>query len=192
MLTVVTSCSVMTVEPVLPLYIVKLGGTSDKASFVAGIVFSLPGIASAMFAPLWGKWSDKVGFQRVLVIGLLGGGIGSLAQILFGHILEFSIIRFVYGIFFCAVYPALNGLVVKSTTDDFRGRPFGLNQTVNQIGGMVGPMLGGFLGGIFSAQGVFLITGILLLSAMGMAYWNAKDLNRTVGKVAPGKYHINI
>jgi len=187
MLTVVTSCSVMTVEPILPLYIVKLGGTSDKASFVAGIVFSLPGIASAMFAPLWGKWSDKVGFQRVLVIGLLGGGIGSLAQILFGHILEFSIIRFVYGIFFCAVYPALNGLVVKSTTDDFRGRAFGLNQTANQIGGMVGPMLGGFLGGIFSAQGVFLITGILLLSAMGMAYWNAKDLNRTVGKVAPGK-----
>lgn len=187
MLTVVTSFSVMTVEPILPLYIVKLGGTSDKASFVAGIVFSLPGIASAMFAPLWGKWSDKVGFQRVLVIGLLGGGIGSLAQVLFGHILEFSIIRFVYGIFFCAVYPALNGLVVKSTTDDFRGRAFGLNQTANQIGGMVGPMLGGFLGGIFSAQGVFLITGILLLSAMGMAYWNAKDLNRTVGKVAPGK-----
>lgn len=177
MLTVVTSFSVMTVEPILPLYIVKLGGTSDKASFVAGIVFSLPGIASAMFAPLWGKWSDKVGFQRVLVIGLLGGGIGSLAQVLFGHILEFSIIRFVYGIFFCAVYPALNGLVVKSTTDDFRGRAFGLNQTANQIGGMVGPMLGGFLGGIFSAQGVFLITGILLLSAMGMAYWNAKDLN---------------
>lgn len=187
MLTVVTSFYVMTVEPILPLYIVKLGGTSDKASFVAGIVFSLPGIASAMFAPLWGKWSDKVGFQRVLVIGLLGGGIGSLAQVLFGHILEFSIIRFVYGIFFCAVYPALNGLVVKSTTDDFRGRAFGLNQTANQIGGMVGPMLGGFLGGIFSAQGVFLITGILLLSAMGMAYWNAKDLNRTVGKVAPGK-----
>ncbi|NRD79209.1 MFS transporter [Bacillus sp. BRMEA1] len=176
-LTIVTSCSIMTVEPILPLYIVKLGGSSDKASFIAGIVFSLPGIASAIFAPYWGKRADKVGFQRVLVIGLLGGGVGSLAQILFIHIWGFSVIRFIYGIFFCAVFPALNGLVVKSTPDDFRGRAFGLNQTANQIGGMVGPMIGGFLGGIFPAQSVFLITGLLLLAATAVAYWYANDLN---------------
>lgn len=187
-LTVVTSCSVMTVEPILPLYVVKLGGTSDKASILAGIVFSLPGIASALSAPYWGKWADKVGFQRVLVIGLLGGGIGSVAQLLFSHILGFSIIRFVYGIFFCAVYPALNGLVVKSTPDDFRGRAFGLSQTANQIGGMTGPMIGGFLGGIFPAQVVFLVTGILLLVAMGMAYWYSKDLNLVLkNNAVPGK-----
>jgi MFS transporter, DHA1 family, multidrug resistance protein len=177
-LTVVTSLSIMTVEPILPLYIVKLGGSSDKASLIAGIVFSLPGIASALFAPFWGKWADKVGFYRVLIIGFLGGGIGMLAQILFSHIWGFSIMRFVFGVFFCAVFPALNGLVVKSTADNFRGRAFGLNQTANQIGGMIGPMIGGFIGGIFPAQSVFLITGILLLLAMGLAYRKGNDLNR--------------
>lgn len=177
-LTVVTSLSIMTVEPILPLYIVKLGGSSDKASLIAGIVFSLPGIASALFAPFWGKWADKVGFYRVLIIGFLGGGIGMLAQILFSHIWGFSIMRFVFGVFFCAVFPALNGLVVKSTADNFRGRAFGLNQTANQIGGMIGPMIGGFIGGIFPAQSVFLITGILLLLAMGIAYRKGNDLNR--------------
>ncbi len=177
-LTVVTSLSIMTVEPILPLYIVKLGGSSDKSSLIAGIVFSLPGIASALFAPFWGKWADKVGFYRVLIIGFLGGGIGMLAQILFSHIWGFSIMRFVFGVFFCAVFPALNGLVVKSTADNFRGRAFGLNQTANQIGGMIGPMIGGFIGGIFPAQSVFLITGILLLLAMGLAYRKGNDLNR--------------
>lgn len=177
-LTVVTSLSIMTVEPILPLYIVKLGGSSDKASLIAGIVFSLPGIASALFAPFWGKWADKVGFYRVLIIGFLGGGIGMLAQILFSHIWGFSIMRFVFGVFFCAVFPALNGLVVKSTADNFRGRAFGLNQTANQIGGMIGPMIGGFIGGIFPAQSVFLITGILLLLAMGLAYRKGNDLHR--------------
>jgi MFS transporter, DHA1 family, multidrug resistance protein len=176
-LTVVTSCSVMTIEPVLPLYIVNLGGSSENASLLAGIVFSLPGIASALFAPVWGKWADKVGFQRVLFIGLLGGGVGTIAQILFSEIWGFSIIRFVYGIFFCAVFPALNGLVVKSTPEDFRGRAFSLNQTANQIGGMIGPMIGGFLGGIFPVQSVFIVTGILLLIATGMAYWNGNTLN---------------
>ncbi|PLS08614.1 MFS transporter [Neobacillus cucumis] len=182
-LTLVTSCSVMTIEPVLPLYIVKLGGSSNNASFLAGVVFSLPGIASALFAPYWGKWADKVGFQRVLFIGLLGGGIGTLAQIVFTHIWGFSMIRFVFGIFFCAVYPALNGLVVKSTPDDFRGRAFSLSQTANQLGGMTGPMIGGFLGGIFPVYSVFIVTGCLLLIATGTVFVNARELNTINKKV---------
>ncbi|MGG3467077.1 MFS transporter [Neobacillus pocheonensis] len=187
-LTVITACSVLTIEPVLPLYIVKLSGTNDNTSLLAGIVFSLPGIASALFAPFWGKWADKVGFQKVLFIGLLGGGIGTIAQVLFTHLWGFSMIRFVSGIFFCAVFPALNGLVVKSTTEDFRGRAFGLNQTATQIGGMTGPLIGGLLGGIFPVQSVFMLTGILLLVAMVMAYWNSNELNSTLKrKVLPEK-----
>ncbi|WP_409300072.1 MFS transporter [Peribacillus sp. SCS-155] len=169
-LTVVTSCSVMTLEPILPLYIVDLGGSSDKASLLAGVMFSLPGIASTLFAPFWGKWADRVGFHKVLTIGLLGGGLGMFAQIIFSSIWGFSISRFIYGIFFCAVFPAINGLVVKSTPDDFRGRAFSLNQTANQLGGMIGPIIGGVLGGIFPAQIVFIITGVLLLIAMGIVF----------------------
>lgn len=176
LLTVVTACSVMTVEPILPLYVIKLGGSSLHASLIAGIVFSLPGIASAIFAPFWGKWADKVGFNRVLVIGLFGGALGMLAQTAFSHIWGFSIIRFVFGIFFSAVFPALNGLVVKSTSEDFRGRAFGLNQTANQIGGMLGPVIGGFLGGIFPVQSVFAITGILLLIGAWIAFRNGGKL----------------
>ncbi|MBP3041348.1 MFS transporter [Bacillaceae bacterium Marseille-Q3522] len=188
LLTVVTSCSLLTIEPILPLYIVKLGGSSDNASLIAGIVFSLPGIASAIFAPFWGKWADKVGFNKVLFIGLLGGAIGTVAQILFPFIWGFSIMRFVFGAFFCAVFPALNGLVVKSTPEDFRGRAFGLNQTANQIGGMTGPMLGGFLGGIFPDQLVFAVTAILLLTATALTYHNTHVLNPGLNrKVTAGK-----
>jgi len=184
LLTVVTSCSIMTIEPILPLYIVSLGGSGDKTALIAGIVFSLPGIASALFAPYWGKWADKVGFNRVLIIGLLGGSLGTFAQIVFSNIYGFSITRFLFGIFFCAVFPALNGLVVKSTSEDFRGRAFGLNQTATQIGGMVGPMLGGLIGGVFPAQSVFVMTGVLLLAAMGIAYWKTSQFNRTTkGKI---------
>lgn len=177
-LTAITSGSIMTIEPVLPLYIVDLGGSSEHASLLAGIVFSLPGIASVIFAPMWGRWADKVGFQKVLFIGLMGGGIGTIAQIIFSNIWGFSITRFIFGIFFCAVFPALNGLVVRSTAKDFRGRAFGLHQTSNQIGGMIGPIIGGILGGFFPVQTVFVVTGFLLLGATGMAYWKSNDLNR--------------
>lgn len=189
LLTIVTSCSILSIEPILPLYIVDLGGTTANASLLlAGVVFSLPGIASVLFAPYWGKLADKIGFNRILFIGLLGGGLGTFSQIIFQNIWGFSITRFVFGIFFCAVFPALNGLVVKATAEDFRGRAFGLNQTANQIGGMIGPMLGGFLGGIFPAYSVFILTGVLLLAASAIAYQKDDGLKQMVfKKVMHGK-----
>jgi MFS family permease len=167
-LTMLTQFSIMTIEPVLPLYIVELGGSVQDASLLAGFVFSLSGIASILFAPRWGKLADKIGFHKVLTAGLLFGGLGTLAQLLFHEIWGFSVIRFVYGAFFCAVFPALNGLVVRSTEEDFRGRAFGLNQTANQIGGMLGPLAGGALSGVFSVHSIFWVTGVLLLLTMGL------------------------
>lgn len=170
LLTIVTGCSIMTIEPVLPLHILNLSGSSDNTALLAGIVFSLPGIASIIFAAYWGRLSDNIGFRTVLMIGLLGGGIGMIAQAMFDGIWGFSGIRFIYGIFFCSVFPALNGLVVELTPDDFRGRAFGLHQTAIQIGAMLGPLAGGVIGGFFPVEMVFLLTGIMLLVALVMAF----------------------
>lgn len=177
-LTLCTQFSVMTIEPVLPLYIVELGIPTKDASLAAGIVFSLVGVASIMFAPRWGKLADRVGFHKILLIGLLAGGIGTLLQIPFHNIWWFSIIRFAYGIFFCAVFPALNGLVVRTTESEFRGRAFSLNQTANQLGGMLGPLVGGAISGVFSIHAVFWATGLLLLATMSLAYWSQRHANR--------------
>lgn len=179
-LTLMVSCSTMIIDPILPLYIADIASNASYATLLTGFVIALPGLASALFAPIWGKWADKVGFQRILFIGLLGAAIGTLAQIVFTQIWGFSFIRFVYGIFFCAVFPALNGLVVKSTPEDFRGRAFSLNQTANQIGGMIGPLLGGLLGGLFPTQILFTVTGILLLVATTTAYLNDSQRKRIV------------
>ncbi|WP_223070479.1 MFS transporter [Paenibacillus caui] len=175
LLTMLTSLSIMTIEPVLSLYIVDMGGSVENASLVAGIVFSLSGVASILFAPYWGKKADKTGFMKVLLTGLFFGGLLTLAQIPFQNIWGFSITRFIYGAFFCAVFPALNGMVVHFTSPDFRGRAFGLNQTANQMGGMLGPLLGGFIGGIGSVQTVFWTTGGLLIIAGFFALLSGLD-----------------
>lgn len=176
-LTLITTCSLMIIEPVLPIYIAQLNVASKNTAFLTGLVYSLPGMASIIFGPYFGKLADKIGFQKTLTIGLFGGGLGSILQIAFRDLVGFSIIRFIYGIFFCAVFPALNGLIVKSTSEEFRGRAFGLNQTANQLGSMMGPLLGGVMGGFFPMYSVFLMTGFLLLVAMGMMHWS-KERNK--------------
>ncbi|GAC41243.1 permease [Paenibacillus popilliae ATCC 14706] len=51
----------------------------------------------------------------------------------------------------------MNGLVVRATDSEFRGRAFSLNQTVNQLGGMLGPLIGGAISGVLHDGDRFLV-----------------------------------
>lgn len=174
-LTLLVNFSVMTIEPILPLYIVQIGGSLQDATLLAGIVFSLLGIASIIFAPRWGRFADRKGFPLALSIGLLGGGVGNLLQIPFHTLIPFSIVRFAYGAFFCAVFPALNGLVVQTTPSDFRGRAFGVNQSAGQLGTMLGPLVGGVASDAFGIHAIFWLTGSSLLVAALLAQRGARQ-----------------
>ncbi len=170
-----TSLSIMTIEPVITLYITQLIHSITDASLIAGIVFSLSGIASAVFAPLWGRAADRYGFTTILVIGLFGGSLWTFMQLPFQNIWWFASIRFLYGAFFSAVFPAINGLVFQSTNPSFRGRAFGLNQTANQLGSMLGPVLGGTVTEATSIHGLFWVTGTFLTSVAVISTWRLRS-----------------
>ncbi|GGG66372.1 MFS transporter [Paenibacillus radicis (ex Gao et al. 2016)] len=157
--------SVMILEPLLTVYVLQLGASRNEASLQSGIVFSAVGIATLIAAPQWGKIGSRIGFSKVLFIGLLGGGIGNCLQFFVGHFAEFGILRFIYGLFFAGVYPAVNAMIVKVTESSFRGRAFSLNQSSTQFATMLGPVIGGVLGGVIPIRWVFVINGIMLIAA---------------------------
>ncbi|WP_135547784.1 MFS transporter [Paenibacillus cymbidii] len=156
--------SVMILEPLLTVYVMKLGVANTDASLKSGIIFSAVGIATVLAAPLWGRLGGKIGFSRVLFIGLLGGGVGNILQFFVHHYVEFGVLRFVYGLFFAGVYPAANAMIVRFTDPSFRGRAFSLNQTSTQIATMIGPIIGGALGGWIPISWVFLLNGAMLVA----------------------------
>jgi DHA1 family multidrug resistance protein-like MFS transporter len=158
----ITTTSIMILEPLLTIYVLRLGSSQSSASLNSGIIFSAVGIATLIAAPIWGKIGNRIGYGKVLFIGLLGGGLGNLLQIIFTNLISFGILRFVYGLFFAAIFPALNASIAKNTDPGFRGRAFSLNQMANQLGLMLGPAIGGFLATQISIPIVFLINGILL------------------------------
>lgn len=156
--------SVMILEPLLTVYVMKLGVAHTDASLKSGIIFSAVGIATVLAAPVWGRIGSKIGFGRVLFIGLLGGGVGNILQFFVHHYVEFGVLRFVYGLFFAGVYPAANAMIVRITEPGFRGRAFSLNQTSTQIATMIGPIVGGALGGWLPISWVFLLNGAMLVA----------------------------
>jgi DHA1 family multidrug resistance protein-like MFS transporter len=177
------STSVMILEPLLTIYVVQIGGSENNAPLSSGIVFSAVGIATVIMGPWWGKIGGRIGYDKTLFIGLLGGGVGNLLQLCFHHLVGFGILRFSYGLFFAAVYPALNALIIKYAAADFRGRAVSLSQSSNQFGIVAGPLLGGVLGGWIGIKLVFLLTGLTLLGAawaIKAAVTEAKQADRTL------------
>ncbi|WP_339236723.1 MFS transporter [Paenibacillus sp. FSL R5-0517] len=164
-LILLVSTSVLIIEPVLTLYVVQIGGDIGSATLSAGIVFSAIGVATVIMGPRWGKIGGRIGYEKTLFIGLIGGGIGSLLQMTATNLIYFGSLRFVYGLFFAAVYPALNALIIKYADHDFRGRAVSLSQTASQFGIVLGPLIAGFLGGWIGIPFIFLFTGIVLLGA---------------------------
>lgn len=160
----IVTASVMVLEPLLSLYVLHLGSSAADASFSSGIIFSAVGISTVLAAPVWAKIGERIGYRNTLIIGLVGGGLGNILQVFFHDIFGFGTLRFIYGLFFAAVFPALNALIVQTTEPEFRGRAFSLNQSAGQLGNMMGPIAGGTLAGWIAIPTVFVMNGMLLVA----------------------------
>ncbi len=154
--------SVQILQPVLTLYVAKFG-TGDNTALVTGVVFSAVGVATVIAAPLWGRYGEKVGFRRVLFIGLVGTALASIPQVFAGSVVQFGILRFIFGIFMAGVLPAANATIAAAVSPEFRGRAFGISNSFNMMGNAIGPMIGGIIGTWLGIKVVFLTTGVMML-----------------------------
>lgn len=163
LLIIIVQMAVMALQPLITLYVAQLQGQLEGAGLVAGIVFSLAGIAGAIAAPLWGRIGQKKGFFTILSLAFLGAGIFNICQYFGQNIWQFGVLQFIYGLFLAGIYPALNTVVVNSTDENFRGRAFGLTMSANQVGSMLGPLLGGAVSVWLGIRPVFICAGAILL-----------------------------
>lgn len=169
LLTFAAMTSVTVLEPLLSLYVVQIGGSAENAALSSGIVFSAVGVATVLTGAYWGKLGSRIGYGKVLLIGLMGGALGNVLQTVVPHLAGFGVLRFGYGLFFAAVFPSLNALAVRHAGPDFRSSAVSLGQSASQLGIVAGPLLGGWLGGAVGIPAVFLLTGAGLLACAGFA-----------------------
>ena len=71
---------ILILQPVITTYIADLAGTIPNIVFIAGLVFSLSGIAGALAAPFWGSFGQKRSFYLSMVLGMTGAGITMILQ----------------------------------------------------------------------------------------------------------------
>jgi len=180
------SASIQSLEPILSNFVPMLEqegfitglthllfGTGDAHEFIVGFIFSLPAIATVLAAARWAKLGERIGFARLLSLGLLAAGLLILPQSLVTTVGWLILLRFLYGLMTAAVQPSVNATLAGVVHPSFRGRAFGINTSAMFIGSVVGPTLGGWVADGFGPRAVFWVTGLLLLAS---SYWVHRGL----------------
>lgn len=137
--------------PVFAFYAERLaragGASQGEAAVHVGLLTGIYALMQFLFAPLWGRWSDRIGRKPLVLIGIAGF---SIAQALFGlatSLWLFYGARIIGGIFSSAMFPAATAYVADVTTEDERSRGMAWQGTAVSLGVVFGPAFGGLLAG---------------------------------------------
>lgn len=135
--------------PVLPFFTERLalgeGVSSDQITFHIGFLTSVYPFFQMLFAPLWGRWSDRVGRKSLMLMGIAGF---VAMQLLIGLATSFWLLylaRIIGGIFTSAIIPVGYALISDLTSADKRSLGIALGGTSYSLGVVVGPFIGGLL-----------------------------------------------
>ncbi len=165
------SMVIMILQPILTTYIAALAGDMESIVFVAGLVFSLGGIAGAFAAPLWGKLGQRKGFFRVMALTMLCAGCGLVIQGIPDTLVWFAVMQFTCGLFLSGVHPSINAVLAEHSSAEIKGRIFGYLFSAQQIGSMAGPILGGAVATFIGMHAVFYVAGALMVALSFAVRW---------------------
>jgi len=134
------------VLPLLPDLIARLLGSSVEVTQVSrhtGLLTAVYTLSLFLFAPMWGRLSDRRGSRGVLLVGLFGFGGTLLAFSLVESLTAIYAERFLSGMFAAAVTPVAAAVIGKfTTTEQMRARRLAFVSMAGIAGFLLGPMLG--------------------------------------------------
>lgn len=128
------------VVPFLAYYVESFGA---KASTV-GLLMSAFSLMQFVFAPVWGRLSDRIGRRPIILVGLLGSAVGFALFGLAGSLALLFVGRIVAGVS-GATIPTAQAYIADCTTERDRAKGMGLIGAAFGLGFIVGPALGGVL-----------------------------------------------
>ena len=157
------------VIPFMTIYLTGIGFTI----FQAGVVVGMFGAGAVCGAYLGGKLTDKLGFHRIQLFTLVGGGI---LFILLGLMKSYPLIclfTFVLSLVNDAFRPANNAAIAQYSHPENRTRSYSLNRLAINLGWAVGGTLGGFIAS-FNYHLLFWIDGFTNIIAAIMLFYLLK------------------
>jgi predicted MFS family arabinose efflux permease len=167
------------VLPFMTIYLTGIGFSLFKAGIVVGM-FGAGAIAGGYIG---GKLTDKIGFYRIQLITLTGGG---LLFILLGQMKSYPLIclfTFILSLVNESFRPANNTAIALYSRPENRTRSYSLNRLAINLGWALGGTLGGIIAS-FDYHLLFWIDGFTNIIAAAMLYYLLKPVDPALKETA--------
>ncbi|MGE7781599.1 MFS transporter [Peribacillus sp. NPDC097264] len=175
--------------PVMPFLAEKVGGSPTEL----GLLMAVYSFMQLIFAPMWGRVSDRIGRKPVMMIGIAGLAVSFFIMASADSLLVLFIARIIGGALSSANMPTAMAYVADITTPEERGKGMGIIGAATGLGFIFGPAIGGifsetslnmpfYIAGISS-----IITLILVMILLKESLTEEKRSHRTEEKVSMWK-----
>lgn len=166
------------IAPILALYVRQIMHNSATTTFYSGIVAAVPGIATLVTAPMLGKLGDRIGTDRIIIIGFFLAIVVYIPMAFVTNIWQLIALRFLIGIANASMLPAVQAILAKNTPFEVTGRVFSWNQSFQAMGNVAGPMIGSVISSEFDYAGVFISTAVLVVLNLILVYNNTRVMRK--------------
>lgn len=154
--------------PVIPFYAEELGASPTEL----GLLMAVYSLMQLLFAPMWGRISDRIGRKPVIMIGIFGLGLSFFLMALSTELWMLFAARIIGGFLSSANMPTVMAYVADITSEEDRGKGMGIIGAAIGLGFIFGPAIGGvfsreslnvpfYLAGAFSLLTFFLVMFVL-------------------------------
>lgn len=168
------------VIPILSLYSLHFNATDWQI----GILFGCFSLMQLIFAPLLGRWSDRIGRRPILLLSILGTSLSFLIMGLANTLWLLFLGRLIDGASGGNI-PTAQAYIADVTPLEKRSGAMGLIGAAFGLGFVIGPAIGGLLGHYSIQLPFYVAAGLALLNAVAIYLFLPESLNEEQRKVHP-------
>ena len=167
----VTQFGIGATNPQLELFVRDLTGAAREAAHEAltGYVFTAVAVTNVVAMPLWGRYGDRVGHLRALILAALWSSGALVLNGLAPNYETMVATRVALAAGGAAIGPCAFALVAAETEEHRRGASFGAVFSARTFAMASSAVLGGLVAQATTIRGLFLLAGILMGVAGGFA-----------------------
>jgi len=147
--------------PLESLYVQELGANVQQV----GLFFTIAAVAPLLFQVFGGWLSDSIGRLQAIAIGSVGGAFSYLFYIFAPSWIWLLPSSALTAMAISFVAPSFQAFVAEESTEETRGRVYGITSTMFMIVNIIGPLVGGVVAQGLSFRAMYIIAGSLYTSA---------------------------
>ncbi len=159
----------------MPVFLKELGASITQV----GMVFTLSSLVP-LALQIFGGWiSDSIGRLRAIAIGSIGGVVGQFLMVVSPTWQWMLLAISIANIARSFVAPSFGAFIAEQSTEETRGRMYGISETIFQVVSVVGPPIGGFMAYRFGFRVLLLTSSTLYTLAAILRIWMARTTRFT-------------